>query len=392
MISYTTFEDIVNHGFDYLGGGLADNTRRDCIRAATEAYRDLANAFNWSYLYSQSRIITSAAFDGATEGATIAYDHEGGTYPRQVTITGAIWPDWAADGSIRVGEVAFKVDERKSATVVTLDDTINPGDDLDAGTEFQLYRDTYLLPEDYISQDQALYERNFGGMTFTHPREWLYNSRYVFAQGQPQCYTITGDRKHPGRLVIKIYPWPTDTKSIDFLYKRRPRALTLVSESAGKVAVTTGSNVVTGTGTAFTPKMVGSVIRLAATGAKLPTSLIMSSNPAVFESVVTAYVSPTSIQVADVADQDLSAVAYTISDMIDIEPGAMLNAYHRCVEMHIGMSRTLKDKPSAAKQYLSALSEAKSADSRSFTGRSVGDNGRVRMRLRDMPIDLSQTY
>lgn len=391
-MSYTTFEDIINHGFDYLGGGLSDNTRRDCVRAALEAYRELANAFNWSYLYSQSRIITSAAFDGSAEGATIAYDHEGGTYPRQATITGAMWPDWAADGCIRVGEVAYKVDERKSATVVTLDETINPGVDLDAGTQFQLYRDTYLLPDDYISQDQALYERNFGGMSFTHPREWLYNSRYVFNEGQPQFYTVTGDRKHPGRLVLKIYPWPTEAKSIDFLYKRRPKALTIVSDSTGKVSASTGSNAITGTGTAFTPAMVGSVIRLSSSAAKLPTSLIMSSNPAVFESVVTAYVSSTSIQVADPVDQDFSAVAYTISSLIDIEQGAMLNAYHRCVEKHIGMSRTLKDKPSAAQQYLVALNEARAADSRSFAGRSVGSSGRVRMRLRDMPQDLSQTY
>ena len=47
-------------------------------------------------------------------------------------------------------------------------------------------------------------------------------------------------------------------------------------------------------------------------------------------------------------------LAYTISDRVDIEEGAMLNAYFRCVEKHLGMDRTLKDKPSAAKQYAEA--------------------------------------
>jgi hypothetical protein len=389
MISYTTFSDIVDHGLDYLGSNPSEQARRDVVRAALEAYRDLANAFNWSYLYTHSRIITSAAFDGAAEGATIAYDHEGVTYPRQMTITGAMWPDWAADGAIRVGNVSFKVAERKSATVITLDETINPGADIASGTEFTLYRDTYLLPEDYIAQDQALYEQNFGGMSYTHPRDWLYSSRYVFAQGQPYCYTVTGERQYPGRLTLKIYPWPSESKSIDFLYKRRFRPLAVVSESTGKASTTEGSAVLTGVGTAFTPRMVGSVVRISPNGTKLPTSLIMGSNPAVFESVVTAYISATSIQVADVADIAYSSVAYTISDPIDIEQGAMLNAYLRCVEKHIGMSRTLKDKPSAAAQYLSALGEAKSADSRSFTGRTVGSGGRVRMRLRDMPYDIN---
>src|SRR4051812_43325082 len=116
MIAYTTFQDIIDHGMDYLGGNPSENARRDCVRAALEAYRDLANAFNWSYLYTHSRVVTSAAFDGAAEGATIAYDHAGGTYERQATVTGAMWPEWAADGSIRVGQVAYRVDERKSAT------------------------------------------------------------------------------------------------------------------------------------------------------------------------------------------------------------------------------------------------------------------------------------
>ncbi len=70
----------------------------------------------------------------------------------------------------------------------------------------------------------------------------------------------------------------------------------------------------------------------------------------------------------------------------------MLHAYPRCVEKHLGMSRSLKDRPSAPRQYLDALAEAKSADSRSFTGRSPGQGGSLRRRLRDMPIDFTQTY
>jgi hypothetical protein len=42
VISYTTFQDVINHGFDYLGGTPSEQTRRDCVRAALEAYRDLA--------------------------------------------------------------------------------------------------------------------------------------------------------------------------------------------------------------------------------------------------------------------------------------------------------------------------------------------------------------
>jgi hypothetical protein len=47
--------------------------------------------------------------------------------------------------------------------------------------------------------------------------------------------------------------------------------------------------------------------------------------------------------------------------------------------------RTLKDKPSAKQQYLAELAVAKSADSRSFQGRSVGTGNPLRRRLRDYP-------
>lgn len=385
---FTTFQDVLDHGLDYLGSNPGDAARRDCVRAALEAYRDLANTFNWSYLYTHGRVLTSASFDG--EGATMTYIHTGGTYERMATISGSTWPDWAGDGYVRVGEVIYEIDERKSATVVTFSEQVNPGQDIAAPVLFSAYRDTYLLPEDYIAQDQSLYEGNFGGMCYKHPRDWLYASRYVYGSGLPFDYTITGDQKYPGRLVLKVFPWPVEAKSIDFLYKRRPRELSIANESTGTAAVTTGDTTLTGTGTSFTPKMVGSVVRLSST-VKPPTSIIMSNRPAVFESFVRAYVSPTVLILADPADADYSGVGYTISDMVDIEPGAMLNAYLRCVEKHLGMNRTLKDKPSAANQYAAALSEAKSADSRSFMGRSAGQNTPRRLRLRDYPPDTN-TY
>ncbi len=411
MISYTTFSDAIDHGIDYLGGNPSDQARRDCVRAAVEAYRDIANAFNWSYLYTQGRVITNPAFDGSENNCTIQFQQTGGTYPLQVTLTGGTWPSWAGQGYIRAGTtglfpsyipvtgdvdtttsfVAFKVAEMKSATVLTLDPVINPGIDLPAGTPFILYCDTYLLPEDYISQDQALYERNFGGMSYTHPREWLYENRYVFAQGVPMAYTITGDQKWPGRMVIRVYPWPYEFRTIDYIYKRRPRPLYVPLITGGTVAIAANTNALMGTGTNFNVSQVGSVVRLSGTGTKPPSSLIMGSNPAVFETVITDWISATQVNLQDASVQAYSGVQYTISDSIDIEAGAMMNAYLRCVEKHIGMSRTLKDKPSAAKQYLEALAEAKSADSRSFTGRSVNQAGPMRRRLRDYPIDLSHT-
>src|SRR5437879_1029756 len=63
--------------------------------------------------------------------------------------------------------------QMRRPTVLAPDETVKPGDDLPAGSEFALYGDTYPLPADYTAQDQSLLERNFGGMDYTHPWEWL---------------------------------------------------------------------------------------------------------------------------------------------------------------------------------------------------------------------------
>ncbi len=213
MISFTTFQDVIDHGIDYLGGNPSSQATRDCVRAALAAYRDLANAFNWTYLYTQSRIITTSSYDSSVTGATIAYLDSSGAYPRQLTITGDVWPTWAADGIIRIGGivngqtagstyssvdngpdsssvVGYKIAQRVSATVCVLDEVISPNVDIPALTPFLMYQDTYLLPEDFVSQDQALYELNFGGMTYTHPRAWLFENRYIFAAGLPQFVSL----------------------------------------------------------------------------------------------------------------------------------------------------------------------------------------------------------
>lgn len=378
----TTFQDVIDHIVDYVGGtpGSGDALARDAKRASLEAYRDLVNAHRWSYLYTQGRVICVPPFlDG-----TIAYQHTGGAYERMVTLSGGVWPAWAMGGYIRNGQVGYKVSQRISATVVTLDEQVNPGADLASGLIYVLYRDTYVLPVDFIAQDQSLYEANFGGMEYVHPREWLFESRYVFSEGQPRQFTITGDTLYPGRLTMKITPFPTDTKSIDFLYSRRPRPLVIQAVSTGAVTLTSGSAVVTGTGTAFTPAMVGSILRVSATAGKLPTSLV-DDNPADFETRITGFVSATSVVVATFPINSYTLAKYTVGDPVDIEEGAMLNAYFRRCEACVAQNRTLKDKPSAQKQYMVALNEARAADSRSFAGRAAGARSTYRQRLRDMP-------
>lgn len=374
-----TYSDAVESLIDYLGGSISDVAVRDCKRAVHDAYRDLANAHTWTYLYDLGRIITSSPYTAGT----MTYLQSSGTYPRQVTLATGTWPSWAGSGFIRIDTVNFRVDQRISDTVVTLTETLNPGVDIPVSVGFTLYQDTYLLPADYIAQDQAMYERNFCGMTYTHPRDWAYENRYRFAEGVPEFYTIMGNRQIPGRLFLYLFPFPSETKTIDFIYKRRPRALTHYRVNTGTSALSLGSTVVSGSGTSWDSTMVGSTLRVS--GSAQPPTGYTGPNPSVFESIILAVTSPTSLTTYDPSPVSISSAVYLISDPIDIEIGAMLNGYKRGCEMQISMNRTLKDKPSAKLQYRDALVEAKEADSRSFAGRHAGPKHALRLRLRDMP-------
>jgi hypothetical protein len=393
-MSFFTYQDAVLAVSDYIGAS-DDRAIRDAKRAVIGAYKELANARRWTYLIHHGRIITNAPYVGDDALATIQYQATAGTYPRQVTLTGGVFPSWVAGGYMRVGPVAFRIAQRISDTILTLDEQVCPSADLPVLTSFIIYQDTYLLPADYISQDQALFEMNFGSMTFSNPQSWLFTNRYVLASGIPQAFTITGDPQYPGRLVFRCYPWPNSVATIDFLYVRRPRALSIsVLGKPGLASITGGTNVVTlaspPAGFQFTPGMVGSVIRLSSL-ATLPTSEV-GDNPPALESVIVAWTSGTSVVVADTYSGTLAGVGYIVSDPIDIEQGSMLNAFNRCCEKHVGIGRVMKDKPSANKQYLEELEKARSADSRSFAMRSVGDAGCIpRMRLRDMPMDFNTT-
>jgi hypothetical protein len=405
----TTYQDAILHLVDYLGANPSEAVQRDCRRAIQEAYRDLANAQRWLYLIRHGRIITSTPYPGfyAQAGcppptgpqATVTYLQSSGAYPRQVTLVNGVWPAWAAGGYLRASEnntpadlglVAFRCAQRISDTVLTLDDEVNPGSDITTPTYFCLYQDTYLLPEDYIGNDQTLYERNFGGMDYVHPREWLFENRYVFAEGVPMCYTITGDPQYPGRMVLRVMPFPSETKSIDFVYHRRPRPMLISNQTVGTVSLTAGSTTITGTGTTWSPSLVGSVIRVSGIAKQPPTSIV-GDNPAILEGTILSVGSTTSMVVDCAADLTIAGMPSTIADPIDIEDGAMLNAFWRCCEMHVAYGRTLKDKPAAGPLYKQALVEAKQADSRSFAQRVVGEYRPFRQRLRDMPINLTCT-
>jgi hypothetical protein len=382
-----TYEDVVSHLLDYLFSDPGETALRDAKKATQEAYRDLCNAFNWTYLYAPAQFITNPPF----AAGAVTYQQTGGLFPRLVTLADpGVWPNWAQNAVLQLpGPVSgidpldtpnyfmvinnvYRIERRISDTQVTLMENSCPGIDFVTPTQANLYGDTYLLPIDFVSQDQTLIPNNFGNLQFIHPREWLKFTEGMQYVNAPTHYSIVGESRYPGRLVLHIAPFPDVSYPIHYAYKRRPRPLTYYQVSSGTAEIITGlDGNLTGlvlTQPVLTQAHVGSVIRFSQT-TDLPTNE-SGGNPAVFESHISSVESAMNATLVEPADFPHTGVKYMISDPLDIEEGAMMTAFLRLSERKLSTIRIMKDREFPLAEYHRALEAAKSADSRSFMGRS----------------------
>lgn len=379
-VALWTYKDAVDHAIDFLGADVSNEAARVAKRAVLAAYLEIANAHRWSYLYQRGRVTTVEPY--AT--GTVAFDYTGGTYERMLTLTDGTWPEWAPYGVVVIGQTAYEVADRKSSAVLTLASHGNPGEDIDAGTSYTLYRDTYPLPSDFIAADEVIAIGQIACLTYQHPREWVNRQRIIQSPAVPNVYTVMGDQNYFGTLALKLFPAPDDAYQLDFIYQRRPRQLSLEEYSTGTVTVAADAVTVTGSGTTFTSAMVGSVIRLSDDSTNKPTGVV-GSEPAAQERVVMSYTSATEVSVDTAFDQTLTGVKFVISNPLDLEEGAMLTAFWRCVEKELGVLRKMKDRDELFNLYRQALILAREADSRSFQPRAAGMASGMPYRLRDFP-------
>lgn len=374
----TTYQDLIEHGRDYLGASVTSDAGRDLRRAVNNAYRNLATMHKWSYYYTRGRLNTVAPVTGE-----LTYDHTGGAYERMATIASGSWPAWSPYATLLIGQTVYQVTSLKSSTQITLSPVSNPGDDLAAGTDFTLYRDTYPLPIDFRSAEDFVLASNSRVLSAVKAVDWLNAGRAQQTPGEPWMYTFMADPDYMGMTCLRFFPPPDAAASYDYAYQRLPRPLVLDQYTAGTVTASSSSATVAGTNTLWTANMIGSVLRLSANAMDLPTGFA-GTNPFQVQRIITAVGSATSLTVDQVYGETLTGVKYTISDPADIEPGAMLTALHRQIERELRLARRMKSADEDV-AYREAMVLAKEADVRSYARQAVGEHGIYQPRLADMP-------
>lgn len=372
-----TYRDAVTSTMDFIGSSTTTEiARRDARRAVQAAYREVASAAHWSYLYQRGRIDTVASYNTGT----ITYTNSS----RALTLASGTWPTWAQLGTVLISNVPYEVASRDSSSQLTLSELSNPGADVAAGTSYTIYQDTYALPADFVSCGPLFETTTSIYPVYVPPSEWLDRGRLIKTPSTPMAYTFTSDPKYFGTMAVRFWPPPSSVWHYDYLYLRRPRQIRIESVSDGSVTVTSGASAVAGTSTAFTSDMVGSIIRVSSSTTNLPESLEWQ-HAYDQQRTITAYTSSTSVTVDNTWDTTRTGVKYIVSDPIDIEAGGMLNAFLRCAELQVAYSKSMKQLPQVQSAYERALILAREADSRNFSEQVAGRSGSWRVPIKYWP-------
>lgn len=357
-----TFDDMLDSLLDYAGSDTAISATTRLRRAIFNAYHVIATRHEWTYYRGLGRINTNASYSTGT----VAFDLTGGANERQLTLSGGTWPSWAASGYVVIDNVPYQVDTRVSDTIITLASGTAPTADIAAGETYEILQDRYALPTDFVAGDEAVVNDIGVVMQYIHPREWSSQRRVNAGPGQPTMYTFIGNPAVRGGLAMAIWPPADSTYAIDFLYKRRPRELVYSGINEGYVSTTAGSTTVTGSNTAFASGMVGSVIRIAASGETEAPGGPSSNNPAAYERIVTAVASATSLTVDSAIGETLSSVPYLLSDPIDIEISSMYEYFCReCEKQWRMLARSKAFDREELAAYERAWQQAREADNHS---------------------------
>lgn len=308
------------------------------------------------------------------------------------------WPTWAGQASIRIGSglgtnpsspssgvVAFQSIGLISANVIQLDPILNPGVDITTASSFTLYADQYELPDDFQASNQWFADVAWGGMSFVNPNQWMQVTRYYFSfSNTPRYYSFIGSRWTPGRMCLVIFPFPDQDRTLDSIYRRKPRAITIWDYNTGSLSGTLGQNTVSGNGTTWTAAMVGSVLRISGDNVNLPTNF-EGDTPFAEEHIITQVNSATQLTLDTALAASYTGVKHRVSDLVDIEEGAMTNAMRCCCEKRFARQRSMKTYMQAVATYKEALVLAREADERSFETRSAGMGGAYRTRMAFQP-------
>ena len=358
-----TYQDAVEHLLDIFDLEATDRNYRQCRRAIDETYRELPQRARWSYFDRRYTLETDAPYSTGT----ISFDLTGGTYERQLTLSGGTWPTWSRFGRIQMTDAIYDVQERVSDTVLILSERTSPDADFTDQT-YAINRIEYNLPAD-CRRVLRVYSQERRYMIPIATIDQIRDSNLVESTSStPWKVGVHGSTTLYGRQALVFNPCPSDDRHFDVWYEISPRPLTTMRESIGTISFSAAT--VTGTDTTFTSAMEGSILRVGASTDKEPTSPMGNRsdngafNPPAFESRIVRVNSATSLLLETSTTTTYTGVKYSISDPIDVEQTSMWTAFLRGAEYALSRMTNESRTQQRSADYIQAIRFAMEDDQR----------------------------
>lgn len=186
----------------------------DLIVASNDAVDMLSMSRRCPWLIRKSYLQTVSPYSTGTITLTAA--------SAVVTLSGGVFPAWAASGRIFAGNIALDVSVRDSNTQVTL--TAAWGGDTTAGLSYVLFQDTYSLPTNLYAFGRVLPGQAWGSDLIPLDIETLWSIQNGITTGQEfaNYYAVHYDK-------VVFWPYPSANHSIAYTFWIRPTPITSTS-------------------------------------------------------------------------------------------------------------------------------------------------------------------
>ena len=321
-----TYHDMVQRLI--LRNGITGSSDLELARlkvAVDGAYRFLPTIHTWRFYIRRLMILTEApvAIDAVT------YDHTGGAYERQVTITGSsTWPANAVYGEVVIGTGVYQIDRRISNTVVTLREETNPGADV-ASSAATWTRSFYPFPKSVRQVQEIWKSSQVFRLKYVPPVDYASKRKMFSQHGTPIYYTIMPSQDQLGSMDFVFVPPPGVAESYEMQVDMIPPPLRNYEITGTNGSISSGSYNFTASGAGFKSSLVGSLLRISP-NTSLPKGLhimVDGREDFVWQSVVRRVVDGDTLELVEAAPEAMSTRGWSISDVVDINPSTMLDYF-----------------------------------------------------------------
>lgn len=303
------------------------------VDRATKAARESLNSFTsystqgFRYYESRAKIV----LPGSVSLGTITVSNGQFTMGQAFTM-----PSWAPLAHVRIDRASNKV-----YPILLVNGQTITVDTLENGTYSNVYMEQlfFPLPRNFrrrgtLSDGKNNYPiEDMSGGSFQSLQDYY---RWIgFSELDRRFSAITMDQRNQGDLMLSIWPPFQDRMELSMFFERYPEAMKhhRVGNSAATIGVTGAT--ATSSHAIFDSSHVGAALVI---GINNDQELLksLSSDSLVQTQRIIRYVSSSTQVILDSpVDASLSNRAFYISDIVDVQPGVMTEAYKRLAEYEL---------------------------------------------------------